>query len=357
MKNFENYLTEKEGKEPYKMIAFYNTGEIRRDIKEPNTMQILELLKKECSKIGCTFHHIDFVGTYIEKKGNKTFLQAFEIDDKTGEYIKIDVDNPNSKAGNYQKPIEINPENTILMPRDSGLSSSYSQRNRNWFDLINELELDGYFTINSLNTFEICASKNLTHIYFRKNNIRSPKTVTITHSEDTERAFKLLNTKFPIVLKASTGTQTGVGVVIIESMRNLVATVEMLLLFDKNLPLIIQEYIKTDFDVRAMVIQDKIFGSMKRKVIINDFRSNVSLGAKAESIELTDLEKQECIKVSQMVKGRLVGVDFIPSKNRETEHPYFLEVNSNPGLTGIEEIQPDITNNMLKHFLDRANWK
>ena len=107
MKNFENYLTEKEGKEPYKMIAFYNTGEIRRDIKEPNTMQILELLKKECSKIGCTFHHIDFVGTYIEKKGNKTFLQAFEIDDKTGEYIKIDVDNPNSKAGNYQKPIEI----------------------------------------------------------------------------------------------------------------------------------------------------------------------------------------------------------------------------------------------------------
>ena len=50
-------------------------------------------------------------------------------------------------------------------------------------------------------------------------------------------------------------------------------------------------------------------------------------------------------------------VQNAPSKNRETEHPYFLEVNSNPGLTGIEEIQPGITNNMLKYFLDRKNWK
>ena len=100
----------------------------------------------------------------------------------------------------------------------------------------------------------------------------------------------------------------------------------LLLLFDKNMPLIIQEFIKTDFDVRTMVVQDKVFGSMKRKVIVDDFRSNVSLGEKAESIELTNLEKEECIKVSKMVKGQIVGVDFIPSKNRETEKPYFLEV-------------------------------
>ena len=357
MDKFSDFISEQKNEQPYKLIAFYNTGEVRRDIKEPNTMQILELLKKESKKIGCEFHYIDFVGTYIERKGSKTFINAFEIDDKTGEYIKIDAKNPNSKNGNYQKPIEINPEDTILMPRDSGLSSSYSQRNRNWFDLISELELDGYQMINSLHTFEICASKNLTQIYFEKNNIRTPKTVSITHSADAERAFKLLNTKFPIVLKASTGTQTGVGVVIIESMRNLAATIEMLLLFDKNMPLIIQEFIKTDFDVRTMVVQDKVFGSMKRKVIVDDFRSNVSLGAKAESIELTNLEKEECIKVSKMVKGQIVGVDFIPSKNRETEKPYFLEVNSNPGLTGIEEISPGITSNMLKHFKNRENWR
>ena len=354
--SLRDYIAEQAPEKPYKLIAFYNTGETRRDIKEPNTMQILNLLDKECTKLGCEFHYIDFVGTYIERKNGKTFLNAFEIDKKTGEYIKIDTDNPDSKGGNYQKPIEINPEDTILMPRDSGLSSSYNQRNRNWFDLINELELDGYFAINSLHTFEICASKNLTDIYFRRNNLMSPKTVSITHSADTERAFKLLDTDFPIVLKASTGTQTGVGVVIIESMRNLAATVEMLLLFDKNIPLIIQEYIKTDYDVRAMVVQDKVVGAMKRKVIVNDFRSNVSLGAKAEPIKLTELEEFECIKASQMVKGNVIGVDFIPAKNRETEHPYFLEVNSNAGLTGIEEVQPGITKTILKHFMNRDNW-
>ena len=57
-----------------------------------------------------------------------------------------------------------------------------------------------------------------------------------------------------------------------------------------------------------------------------------------------------------MVKGNIIGVDFIPAKNRETEQPYFLEVNSNAGLTGIEEVHPGITNTILTHFKDRANW-
>ena len=355
MGKFKEFITE--GKdEPYKLIAFYNTGEIRRDVKEPNTMQILELLKKECKKLGCTFHHIDFVGTYLERKNGKTFIHAFEIDDKTGEYIKIDSDKADSKDGNYQAPIEIDPSNTIIMPRDSGIPSSYKERNRNWVDLIEELELEGYFSINSLKTFEWCASKNMTDILFQKAGLNRPRTVSITHSADYERAFKLLKTDFPIILKASTGTQTGVGVVIIESMRNLAATVEMLMLFDKNMPLIIQEYIKTDYDVRSMVVQGKVVGSMKRKVIVDDFRSNVSLGAKAEKIDLTDLEIEQCIKAAQTVEGAVIGVDFIPAKNRETENPYFLEVNSNAGLTGVEEIHPGLTNKILKHFMNRDNW-
>ena len=105
-----------------------------------------------------------------------------------------------------------------------------------------------------------------------------------------------------------------------------------------------------------MVVQNKVVGAMKRKVIVDDFRSNVSLGAKAEDIELTELETEECIKASQMVKGNVIGVDFIPAKNRETEQPYFLEVNSNAGLTGIEEVHPGITKTILKHFMNRDNW-
>ena len=172
----------------------------------------------------------------------------------------------------------------------------------------------------------------------RKAGLRTPKTVAIAHSEDTERAMKELGTKFPVILKSSTGTQTGVGVVIVESMRSLHAIVQMILLYNKYLPIIIQEYIETDYDIRSVVCNGEVIGAMKRKVIMGDVRSNVSLGADAEEMELTELEKSESIRIAELVRGKLVGVDFIPSKNREKENPYILEVNSMPGFGGIEKL-------------------
>ena len=78
------------------------------------------------------------------------------------------------------------------------------------------------------------------------------------------------------------------GVVIIESMRSLRAIVQMLLLYNKYLPIIIQEFIKTDYDIRVIVFAGKIIGAMKRIVMADDARSNVSLGAEMEAFELTE---------------------------------------------------------------------
>jgi len=87
---------------------------------------------------------------------------------------------------------------------------------------------------------------------------------------------------------------------------------------------------------------------------------------------LTKLEASESIRAAEMVEGKLCGVDFIPAKNREKDKPYFIEVNSTPGLMGIEAtlskaavkpLQKDlkregksITTEVLKIFLDRDNW-
>ena len=59
-----------------------------------------------------------------------------------------------------------------------------------------------------------------------------------------------------------------------------------------------------------------------------------------------------------MVEGELVGVDFLPSKNREKDQPYILEVNSMPGFGGIENITKDksVTSEILKHYYNRDNW-
>ena len=90
----------------------------------------------------------------------------------------------------------------------------------------------------------------------------------------------------------------------------------------------------------------------------DDIRSNASLGAKTESIELTDMEKETAIKVSQLVDGDLVGVDLLPAKDREKEQPYILEVNATPGLGGIEEVTKDksVTQEILKIYMNRENW-
>ena len=83
------------------------------------------------------------------------------------------------------------------------------------------------------------------------------------------------------------------------------------------------------------------------------------MGAKTESIELTDMEKETAIKVSQLVDGDLVGVDLLPTKDREKEQPYILEVNATPGLGGIEEVTKDksVTQEILKIYMNRENWK
>ena len=132
----------------------------------------------------------------------------------------------------------------------------------------------------------------------------------------------------------------------------------MLSLHSKYLPLIIQEFIEIDYDVRVVVLDGRVLGTMKREVITDgDFRSNISLGAEASDIKLTEIEERDALKAAEIVDGRLVGVDFIPAKNREKEQPYILEVNSMPGFGGIEKLKKGLTQEILEHFKNRNNWR
>jgi RimK family alpha-L-glutamate ligase len=351
----ENQPITESNDKPYKMVIFNHSGEMIRDVKDSGLGELLALMTKSAKKVGVTIFQADFVGAYVSEKGGKKYINSFPFDEE-GEVIY-----PNEKLGKieYQKPFEIHPDNTIIMPR--GLGTLGLTSSRTWVDMIRDLEDDGFLTLPSLTTWDICSSKYLTDIKLRKAGLRTPKTVAVAHSEDTERAMKELGTKFPVILKSSTGTQTGVGVVIIESLRSLHTSIQMLMLYSKYLPVLIQEYIKIDYDVRVIILDGEILGSMKREVISDpqDFRSNVSLGANASIMKLTEIEKIDSIKAAEVVSGRLVGVDFIPAKNREKERPYILEVNSMPGFGGIEKLntKKSLTEEIFKHFLNRDMWK
>jgi ribosomal protein S6--L-glutamate ligase len=164
-----------------------------------------------------------------------------------------------------------------------------------------------------------------------------------------------------MILKTAIGSQ-GVGVMFVESERALVGIVQLLYREDQYVDILLQEYLPNTYDVRAIVCKGTVMGAMKRPVVKGDFRSNVSQGSQPSIIKLTDMEKAECLKAAESVDGSLVGVDFIPAANRQTDRPFFIEVNATPGLTGVEgavkknngnnSIIDDILNNM-KNILSK----
>ena len=190
--------------------------------------------------------------------------------------------------------------------------------------------------VNSRQTVELSSDKYRTYLRLQDAGLTQPKTVLIPNEETWKDALESLDTKFPIIMKTLEGSK-GVGVLFIESERQIESLIQLLYSQNDDTDLLIQEYIKTDGDIRVIVLGDNIVASMKRDVIEGDFRSNVSQGASVNEYPLTELEKEHCLLASKAIGGSWTAVDFIPSKKTKTEPPYILEVNHSPGTEGIEE--------------------
>ena len=350
MEKFSSFITEQK-EESYRLIVFNNSNEDVRDVGKRERPDF-KLYTDSAKKVGIEIFNVEYTGLFVSESNGKLFLNSFEFDDDGVVIMPTE-----SGGAKYQKPIEINPDNTLIFAR--GLGTFGYTTNRRWVDIIRGLEDKGFKTIPSIKTWDVCSSKYYCDQLFKQNNLRSPITVPITYSDDSERAVKEGGLKFPLILKSSSGSQTGVGVIIMESMKSLHPTVQMLSFLQPYVDLLVQEYIKIDYDIRVLVVNGEVLASMRRNVMDDDIRSNASLGAKTESIELTDMERETAIKVSQLVDGDLVGVDLLPAKDREKDQPYILEVNATPGLGGIEEVTKDksVTQEILKIYMNRENWK
>jgi hypothetical protein len=148
----------------------------------------------------------------------------------------------------------------------------------------------------------------------------------------------------------------GVGVLFVESERQIESLIQLLYSQNESVDLLIQEYIKTDGDIRVLVLGGKIIASMKRSVVEGDFRSNVSQGAKVKEYPLTELEVEQCLLASKAIDGTWTAVDFIPSKNPKKDPPYILEVNHSPGTEGIEEATgKNILKEVIEYFANPEN--
>lgn len=165
-----------------------------------------------------------------------------------------------------------------------------------------------------------------------KAGVQIPKTVFANQAKDVESLIKLVGGP-PVIIKLLEGTQ-GVGVVLAESSKAAKSTIEAFYGLKTNV--LIQEYIaeSNGADIRAFVVGNKVVAAMKRQGHAGEFRSNLHRGGKAEAIQLDTNQEKAALQAARALGVRVAGVDMILS-NRG---PMIMEVNSSPGLEGIEKI-------------------
>ena len=311
MENFKSFITEaKEGK--YRILVVS---------AEPDNNKMFHTAQRvtdEAKKSGHEVYVVKVEGAIITYDNG---YKIFNADDKDG--FEIDKD-------------------TVAIVRGSvRLKKSY-------LDLLTQLEKIGVCMVNSRETVSISSDKYRTYLKLQDYGLTQPKTVLIPNADTWKQALESLDSKFPIIMKTLEGSK-GVGVLFIESERQIESIVQLLYSQNDDVDLLIQEYIKTDGDIRVIVLGGKVIASMKRDVVEGDFRSNVSQGAKVKEYELTELEIEQCLLAAKAIDGSWTAVDFIPSKNPKTEPPYILEVNHSPGTEGIEKATGK---NVVKQVID-----
>lgn len=157
-----------------------------------------------------------------------------------------------------------------------------------------------------------------------------PKTAFAASPKDIDNVIMQVGGA-PVVIKLLEGTQ-GIGVILAETHNSAKSVIEAFL--DVEVNILVQEFIAEakGADIRAFIVDGQIVGAMRRQGAEGDFRSNLHRGGKASLVQLTPEEKATAIKAVKKLGLAIAGVDMLQSKRG----PLIMEVNSSPGLEGIE---------------------
>jgi ribosomal protein S6--L-glutamate ligase len=157
----------------------------------------------------------------------------------------------------------------------------------------------------------------------------------------------------PLVVKLLEGTQ-GMGVVLAETTKAAESVIGAFRQLDANI--LVQEFIKEagGSDIRAFVVGNRVVAAMERTAAAGDFRSNVHRGGATRRIRLTPEERATAKRAAKILGLSIAGVDLM----RSNHGPVVLEVNSSPGLEGIEAATGvDVAGKVIEHIASHAEEK
>jgi ribosomal protein S6--L-glutamate ligase len=196
--------------------------------------------------------------------------------------------------------------------------------------IVRQFEQSGVIVLNTSQGIIRSRDKLVACQMMAEARVPVPITAHVGAWEDTDRAVRRVGGS-PCVVKSTEGTH-GSGVFLVNSPQQARQLVFQML--ERGMRPLVQEYIKESHgsDVRALVVGGEVVASMRRKAHGSEFRSNFHLGGSVSKVELTDEQRNIAICSTQTLGLEVAGVDMLESDRG----PLVLEVNSSPGLEGIE---------------------
>jgi len=262
---------------------------------------VSNMILKECEKRNIPCHIVNTQEAWVSKNDlDKGTLLVSNIDGEDTE-------------------VEFELANTICFVRAGALEDETG------LALLSTFENAGAFMINTRDGMLTCDNKMSAYISFERDNIPTPRTALISTEKGLLHAHERLGGKYPVIMKTLTGTQ-GIGVSIVESEKSMVSVAQSLWKF--GAALLLQEFMKFDFDIRTIVVNGKVLASTKRTSAKKDFRSNKHREATTEAYKLSKEERKLVLDAARSVGAYMVGVDHAIVDGEY----YVLECNGSAGL-------------------------
>lgn len=211
--------------------------------------------------------------------------------------------------------------------------------------IVRQFEMAGVYTINGSIAITRSRDKLRAHQVLSQKAIETPITGFAFSPKNTDSLIARVG-GVPLVIKLLEGTQ-GKGVILAETQKTAQSIIEAF--SGLNAFFLIQEFIQEagGKDVRCFVVGDKVVGSMTRLAQQGEFRSNLHLGGSIEETRLSVKERKIAVAAAKAMGLRMAGVDII----RSHRGPLVLEINSSPGLTGIEKATgKDIAGTIIEYI-------
>jgi ribosomal protein S6--L-glutamate ligase len=213
--------------------------------------------------------------------------------------------------------------------------------------VLRQFEMMGVYPLNESVAITRARDKLRSLQLLSRKGIGLPVTGFCHSPDDIHDVIKIVGGA-PLVIKLLEGTQ-GIGVVLAETRKAAESVIEAFMGLEANI--MVQEFIKEagGSDIRCFVIGEKVVAAMKRQAKEGEFRSNLHRGGTAEVIKLTPEERSTAVRAARAMGLNVAGVDIL----RSNHGPVVMEVNSSPGLQGIETATGKDVAGMIISFIER----